>query len=637
MASVSPLRRPHQLVDFLGPQPASPRTENPSISSPSAYVLNRTQEPELPDNPARDQESIVLAPKALSPAESKSQDTMARTNIKPAQAGSPSKKRKKLTAEEKKEQEELKAHKEAEKRQKEEEKKVKQAKAEEVRKIKAEQEEEKRKIREAEKAKKDEAKKQKEAEKKAKDEEKAKKERSQQRINAFFAKPKPTSESATSSRRNSVGSCDENEGLAPSRAGSEASQPIITDYEKAFPPFFIHPHVTLAPALLYSIDREKAGAAMEEIQKGNETRTESADDAATYQQHALRSISVLGKRRKRYLMQPSTRELVSQIQGSSSDSVDLTSTTEAASLPPLEMLRSLPIKYLKYREDVRPPWKGTYSKRPTNSQNFKKLCRNPFTKALPKVDYDYDSEAEWEEPEEGEELGSEDEEDGDEEEGDMEGFVDDTEEGSPPKKRQLLGDMEPIYTPMLWENSLPSNQPHTVPYGYSILNLAPFQMETLLSMYPQPSSPLNTNNPQADLHFPINPYSPSYWSSTDTTKPPSTTPSTNPFDILNMGPPIRHPLNTIKGPNQPAPTQSQSKVGPVKASKLSNATPLPAELLEDFKKAVDGSDLTKLGLVEILKKKFPSATKNTVEQTLLQVAERVGSKVAEKRWKLRES
>ena len=29
---------------------------------------------------------------------------------------------------------------------------------------------------------------------------------------------------------------------------------------------------------------------------------------------------------------------------------------------------------------------------------------------------------------------------------------------------------------------------------------------------------------------------------------------------------------------------------------------IPAELLEDFKKAVDGNDLTKLGLLEVLKK-----------------------------------
>ena len=105
-----------------------------------------------------------------------------------------------------------------------------------------------------------------------------------------------------------------------------------------------------------------------------------------------------------------------------------------------------------------------------------------------------------------------------------------------------------------------------------------------------------------------------------------------------MGPPTRHPLNTIKGgPNQPVSTKQPSKAAAAKASKLSNATPLPTELLEDFKKAVDGSDLTKVGLIEVLKKKFPSATRNTVEQTLLQVAERVGSKAVEKRWKLRDT
>ena len=104
-----------------------------------------------------------------------------------------------------------------------------------------------------------------------------------------------------------------------------------------------------------------------------------------------------------------------------------------------------------------------------------------------------------------------------------------------------------------------------------------------------------------------------------------------------MGPPMRAPLNTIKGPNHQLPAKLAAEGATKKAAKVSVAKPLSSDLLEDFKEAVDGSDLTKVGLIEVLKKKFPSATRHTVEQTLLQVAERVGSKPAEKKWKLRDS
>lgn len=62
---------------------------------------------------------------------------------------------------------------------------------------------------------------------------------------------------------------------------------------------------------------------------------------------------------------------------------------------------------------------------------------------------------------------------------------------------------------------------------------------------------------------------------------------------------------------------------------------LPPEILGDFKKAVQGSDLTKVGLIEILKKQFPRHNKEVIKDTLDFVAERIGSKVSERRWSLR--
>ncbi len=59
------------------------------------------------------------------------------------------------------------------------------------------------------------------------------------------------------------------------------------------------------------------------------------------------------------------------------------------------------------------------------------------------------------------------------------------------------------------------------------------------------------------------------------------------------------------------------------------------ELMDDFKAAVVGNDLTKAGLVEVLKKKFPKQSKDTIKDTLDAIAERVGPKLIEKKWVLK--
>lgn len=59
---------------------------------------------------------------------------------------------------------------------------------------------------------------------------------------------------------------------------------------------------------------------------------------------------------------------------------------------------------------------------------------------------------------------------------------------------------------------------------------------------------------------------------------------------------------------------------------------LSPEDLASFKEEVQGSNLSKVGLIEVLKKKFPKATGNMVKATLEAVAQRVGKKESEKRW-----
>ena len=145
---------------------------------------------------------------------------------------------------------------------------------------------------------------------------------------------------------------------------------------------------------------------------------------------------------------------------------------------PVEQLKTVPIKFLKFAEDVRPPFIGTYTKL-QDGPSSDKLRRNPFTRALPATDYDYDSEAEWEEPGEGEDLDSEGEEElGEEEDADdMEGFLDDAEADEVRKRRPIIGDLEPTCTGLCWEDS---RSKVTQPSSDASPRLNPFRLDIIL-------------------------------------------------------------------------------------------------------------------------------------------------------------
>lgn len=81
-----------------------------------------------------------------------------------------------------------------------------------------------------------------------------------------------------------------------------------------------------------------------------------------------------------------------------------------------------------------------------------------------------------------------------------------------------------------------------------------------------------------------------------------------------------------------------NKVGvstPVIGDNSKKARPtVPEDQLESFKRAIEGSDMTKAGLVEVLKKQFSKIPKAAIQNTLGMVAARVGDKQEDKRWVL---
>lgn len=181
----------------------------------------------------------------------------------------------------------------------------------------------------------------------------------------------------------------------------------------------------------------------------------------------------------------SVKEIVARINGTMSSPIDLTASASKKHIQnSLRMLKSISKKYLRFAEDVRPPYIGTYSKISDHKVGLK-LSRNPFARKLPCTNYDYDSEAEWEEPGEGEDLDSEGEEEAaeDEEGDDLDGFLDDEEAGDTNrngnfKRRPVVGDLESFCIRLGWEDQQ-HQQEFNLSEGRSLADLRNFKLQII--------------------------------------------------------------------------------------------------------------------------------------------------------------
>lgn len=131
----------------------------------------------------------------------------------------------------------------------------------------------------------------------------------------------------------------------------------------------------------------------------------------------------------------------------------------------LALLNALPRKHLHFATDIRPPYSGTFTRIPPENSGLRK-GRNPFQPVLPNVDYDYDSEAEWVAPEEGEEedgedllseLGDEEDEEDIEDEDEMEEFLDDEDDGVK-RRAGALCPLLPFSSGLCWEDGRGRNE-----------------------------------------------------------------------------------------------------------------------------------------------------------------------------------
>ena len=284
---------------------------------------------------------------------------------------------------------------------------------------------------------------------------------SQLRLNAFFGQPPIPTRSSTaspprdspiliSSRQSSINESDAAISRHRSRSMSETPKnPQISDFERTFPPFFVQSHTSLAPINRFTWDQ--AGLAYVQSKIDESLAKTSDEDKGETGLDIIELLDLTFIRARRARASLTVKNIILKIDGAAQNHVDLTDSSKKFQKPS-ELLQSVPMKFLKFKEDVRPPYIGTYTKLTAASDKLK-LARNPFSRTLPEADYDYDSEAEWEEPGEGEDLDSEGEEEFDEEDdGEMEGFLDDdqTADAQSSKRRPPLGNLEPTCTDICW-------------------------------------------------------------------------------------------------------------------------------------------------------------------------------------------
>ena len=538
-------------------------------------------------------------------------------------------------AEEKARKEEEKAEEKARKEEeKAEEKAKKEAKREEEKRVKEAEKEQKLRIKEEEKRLKLEELQLKEEERHRKEEERIKKARvsslphmhrgdleanppqSQLRINSFFTQPSLANRTATrsptrdgpsplSSRRSSISDHNAVEEKRRSRSVSATPQKsILPDYERCFPPFFVKAHTTLAPSNRFTRDEEGLSFAQKKIDEGLQSLEDDGvrdGESGGFDPYELLHLAT----QDHYRCFPrlySVKDIIAEIEGAVHNPIDLTeSQFTKATKKPLDFLKKIPVKYLKFAEDVRPPYTGTYT-RLRDTQAIEKLARNPFCRGLPETNYEYDSEAEWEEPGEGEDLDSEGEEEvDDEDEAEMKDFLDDEDavDARAVKRRPILGDLEPTCSGLCWEG------PQSNGSRLDTIHLLTFKLDILMGKPCRQCFLIHadrTDNPQ----LPIDPYTTAYWQPTNSNN--SVQASSRPQGSL-MEPP-RIPLNLtnrqnakLSSPDKDFKSDPPVKMKPSKGPKRF----LPSELMNEFKNAVQGNDLTKVGILEILKKQYVSS------------------------------
>ncbi|KAI1745854.1 chromatin assembly factor 1 subunit A-domain-containing protein [Xylaria scruposa] len=414
---------------------------------------------------------------------------------------------------------------------------------------------------------------------------KAKKEK-QQNLMASFLKKAPGAPSKMGDHSTPMIKV---EAASPSKSNREATETKKSAYELNFQPFFIKSGVTMA-APRFEMDDETKEVKLAILDEYIRGERDEFDPKQPFSAAETFNIAFL---QQRGVIPPSVKKIMETIHGDDyQNAFGITNTRNESQTEKLfknaqDLLDDVPMKYLRFYEDVRPAYFGTMTTSMTYHK-LRKLSRRPAGRILP-LAYDYDSEAEWVE-DDGEDLDdAEDEEediDGDEE---MDDFVDDSEAVPTIIRPGFEADSFPVSTGLCFENRKRLGPSSTV-YKY--------RLEFLLD--------------SLEHHSMIDPFSKEYWPAPVKKVAAVATTSSAQGTITSMLPPA-------------APRDAKGSTTNA-ASALDIKDGVPLDILEDFKRALlsdECKDYSKGTVIEVLAKKFTSCTKAQVKTTLDTIAHRV--------------
>lgn len=624
----SPRRVPLNTKGSQFMMPTPPDTEESSNASPDGSVKNeerkRATSPALSCSTIESSTEVVSSNAVTNSSTTTTTATQSTAPGSTSSSGPPPAKRRKLTPGEKLEQaqaKEAKAREAAEKKALAEQKKA-DAAAEKAKKAeeKARKDEERAAEKRAKAEEKEAKQREKELEEERKAQEKLAKERKQMKLGAFFggkpstpAKGKGTSEGEEQQLRSSrislshepfgaVAVADGIKAAASPAKGTtspppSSKKPAVADYRRTFLPFQLPPTATLAQLPHHS----EADQGRFDHELNDPSIQEKYDLGLVTSYASVSNYFTAESKNNRGCGYPDIEKVVDRLRGVSKHPIDLTGDNEAE--PGVDVLSRIPIRHIHFNEDVRPAFVGTYTKI-RSPRAVRKVRRNPFTKARPDTNYDEDSEAEWEEPEEGdEEILDDDEDEGDSQAdaGEMDDFLDDEEDIK--NKRKLITDsLVPENTGLCWENDsgqvqiVDGVEVHQQPEAMSGMRLG-FLVPGFSDATIDPFSTIYWEKPAPVPVQPVVSISVETPTSTGLMAPPRQPlqPKLN-FSGIQPAHELIGAAEGQKGPITSLAASQAAKRGPKPSPKT-----LSKEDLDEFKEAVIGSPLGKLDLQKGLK------------------------------------
>ncbi|KAK9457871.1 chromatin assembly factor 1 subunit A-domain-containing protein [Dipodascopsis uninucleata] len=411
---------------------------------------------------------------------------------------------------------------------------------------------------------KEEERKAKEEERRLKEERQKEKDRKQLRLGLFFRKPEKSL------------SRPDNEPSEKAESVEVQSQ-TSSDYDDTFLPFHVKSNVTLfslSPATISRLQNTSIQGIKENIDttllsKINQENPSSDLIIPTAKDNfSWPSGPILRQRDKKEKI-ASSRQI-----WTTKEVVGLINNAKVSEEEVRTVLAKLPRRFLRFYEDIRPPYYGTFTKANMIPRS------NPFWRD-DRINYDYDSEAEWVDEDDGGEVDDleamSDDDDGAEsgigdfiDDDDMNDFLVAEELGEEPRRR-VVCPLIPVAQGVCFTDLITGENSEFDARGLEIATIHP------------------------DITLPIDPFK-NYWAPADQSRKLST--MTNDVQI---------------------PTTVATKR-------------IPEQELKAILLKIQGSDLNQLMLIETLKKEFKSISKENIRLTIKEVAKRVGNKEEDKRW-----